>query len=170
MLAWLKLLPLKDWLYCGAIAVIIAGFLTYSAHERSIGAAKVAGQDAKLAALQTQRNAAISTLAASRLAHIGDSYDATLNAPIPDSPHVFVRNCPAAPRSSGLPSTAGHPGGTDATPDSAETAPRDIGPPIDKAGRDADALIASLQQTVQTLVKAMCAAAQTAPTCHGIVP
>jgi len=39
MLALLNLIPLKDWLYVGAIVALLTAFGCYTVHERRIGAA-----------------------------------------------------------------------------------------------------------------------------------
>lgn len=38
MPAFLAAIPLKDWIYCGAIVALLGGFALYTHHERAIGA------------------------------------------------------------------------------------------------------------------------------------
>lgn len=145
-------LPLKDWLYGGAIIVLLIAFGLYTSHERGIGEAKIKAQDAALAAAAKQHNLDVQALADKKTAGNGDTYVATTHAAIPDSPHV-VCNRPAAAHV--VPEAASNTGVPDATAHSAAATPVDIGPPIDTAGRNADALITALQNQVRILVDAM---------------
>lgn len=63
MLALLKLVPLKDWLYIGCIAVLLAGFASYTVHERHVGEAVIEKKDAALKAAAVALNTASEHLA-----------------------------------------------------------------------------------------------------------
>ena len=45
MLAFLRLVPLKDWLYAGIIAALLICFGLYTGHEREVGAARILEAD-----------------------------------------------------------------------------------------------------------------------------
>lgn len=47
MLALLKLVPLKDWLYLSLIVALLGGFASYTIHERHVGEAKIEAAEAK---------------------------------------------------------------------------------------------------------------------------
>lgn len=49
MIALLKLIPFKDWVYGGVIAALLIGFGVYTVHERHIGAENQAVKTAKVA-------------------------------------------------------------------------------------------------------------------------
>lgn len=49
MIALLKLIPFKDWVYGGIIAALLVGFGVYTAHERHIGAENQAVKTARVA-------------------------------------------------------------------------------------------------------------------------
>lgn len=160
-LALLKALPLKDYLYLGAIVVILLGVWGYTHHERAVGAAVVVAQDKKLADAALKHNQDVTDLATARTTKTGDTYVATIAQPIADSPHVSVCKRAAPTGSSAVPETAGNTGLPVAAANSAEANPVDIGPPLDRTGRDADALIVALQDEVRIMVSAM--NGQTAP-------
>lgn len=153
-LSLLKALPLKDYLYLGAIAVIVTGFAVYTSHERGIGAAKVVAQDAKLAAAQEQHIKDVNALAAARTTKTGDTYVATIAAPAPAGPRILCKR-PTAASPGVLPEAAGNTGLSVSVANGAETDKLDIGPPLRTTGRNADALIIALQDEVRTLVDAM---------------
>jgi HAMP domain-containing protein len=155
-------IPLKDYLYAGAIAVLLIAFGLFIRHERSVGAAKVVAADQKAVAAQVERNAAVQTIAnvATQLAQV--KYENTIAAPIA---HVSPVNCvrhnplgsrplPGAP--SGAVSGDSAPIIGSANPSSA---PAVSGPDLATAlvtiGRDDDAKIKALQQIVATLRKEM---------------
>lgn len=146
------MLPLKDWLYGGAIVVLLIAFGLYTSYERGIGADKVRAQDAKLDAAAVQHTLDVAALADKKTTTNGDNYVAAINAPIPDSPSVV---CKRAVAPVVMPETPNRPGLPDGAADSAKADSIDIGPPLDKIGRDADAKITALQNQIRILVDAM---------------
>ena len=62
MLAFLKLVPLKTWLYVGVLVALLVSFGMYTSHERTIGAARILAADAA-ALVKAQRLADIQTAA-----------------------------------------------------------------------------------------------------------
>lgn len=156
ILALLRALPLKDYIYFGAIIVIVLGGWGYVHSKETQAVLKDRANAAKVASVTKDRNEAITALATNGITKIGDRYVATITAPPPaDSPHVFVCKRTAPSGGSAVPEAAGHPGVPAPAADVPAAAPVDIGPPIDRTGRDADALVLALQDTVRTLVAAM---------------
>lgn len=72
MLALLKLIPIKDWLYTGIIAALLIGFWYYTVHERELGAAR------EMAALQAS-SAKLQVAAQKQVAETAANYATTLN-------------------------------------------------------------------------------------------
>lgn len=102
MLALLKLIPLKDWLYGALIVALLAGFGAYTIHERHIGEQKVEKKDAALRAAATALNTASEHLADIKEIAIGQVYEKVIALPaIPDAPGLVCHN--AAPVKSGAP-------------------------------------------------------------------
>lgn len=110
MLALLKLIPLKDWLYIGCIAVLLAGFASYTVHERHVGEAVVEKKDVALRAAAAALNKASENLADLNEINIGKVYEKYITAPpIADAPGlVCVNTAPAAEQ----PQTADNRSGT----------------------------------------------------------
>lgn len=160
-LSLLKALPLKDYLYLGAIIAIVLSGWGYVHRKETQAVERDRTNATKLAAVTTVRNEAITALAVNGIKKIGDKYVQTITAPPPaDSPHVFVCKRTAPSGSGALPEAAGHPGVPAAASDVPATAPVDIGPPIDKVGIDADARVIALEDIIRTLVASMAKAAQ----------
>lgn len=146
ILALLKLIPLKDWLWALLVVVISVGFVTYTVHERHVGAAKIEAADSRAAAAQVAHNKIVEDTALETINVTAKKYEATIASPPVDSPHVFVR-------------LASHPGSVPEATGSACSAPAaaavsaadttDIGPGLDTAGRDADAEITALQAIIK---------------------
>jgi hypothetical protein len=158
VLAFLRLIPLKDYLYGGAILVLVIGFFGYRSHVIAIGESRIQAQDKVIADAQRQHNQDVNDLAAARTAKNGDHYVEVTHRPIADSPHVVCIN--PAPRRGPVPETAGDPGIPAAAANRPAADPLDIGPSLDRTGRDADALIVALQDEVRILVAAMNGATQ----------
>lgn len=143
------LIPTKDKLYGFAIVLILVAFWAFTVHERSIGGAAVsrnqsaaATKQADIAAKKTAVGVANSTSAEVR-------YVSTINAVVPDSPHLLVLDATAAACAVSVPD--------DPTTDvpAAESSvehPRDIGPALDDIGHDADAQVIFLQSLLQSCV------------------
>lgn len=145
MLALLKLIPLKDWLYGGIIIAILSLFGWYTVHERNIGKADVHAVDAKLAAKQDAYNKLLESTELETVNVIAQKYQAAITAPIPDSPHVVC----VIPRPDILPQASAGPGSIDVAPDLSISDSVDIGPPLDTVGRDADAQVTALQDIIK---------------------
>lgn len=85
----LALIPVKDWLYVGAILALLAGFGWYTAHERNIGKAHELAAVAAEAAAQTKAAQAKADAAE----HSHDSELAALSAYRDSHPDLPVQLC-----------------------------------------------------------------------------
>lgn len=103
MLAILKLIPLKDWLYCALGAAILTGFVAYTVHERHEGAAKIVLADKKLADTVAAKDKIIRENAQLDLIDVGNHEKLAVNAPpIPNAGLVcHTSSSPAAASGSG---------------------------------------------------------------------
>lgn len=147
MLALLKLIPLKDWIYAGIIAALLGLFGWYTVHERNIGKADVVAVDNKAAAKQVAHNVVVESTALETINVIAQKYSASIASPIADSPHVIVRY---VTRPAGaVPAAAGSACSAPSTADVSATDTTDIGPGLDTAGRDADAEVIALQAIIR---------------------
>lgn len=153
MLALLKLVPLKDWLYCALLVFVLICVGLYTHHERAVGAAKLtaAAQRAVIAQkIETEKvikNANLQIQAAALAAH------AAVAAPPIDSPHVWVQKCPAnRPRT--VPADSRPQSIVHAPAADTGSHPIDVGPGLDTIGRDADAEIVYLQSYIQACQRA----------------
>ena len=158
ILLLLKRVPLKDWLYGGAIIALLLAFGWYTAHERGIGADQVKAADARASAAQIIHNREVEDRAKKIADAAVAQYIATLTRPpAADAPHVLVCKRPVATGT--VPADAGHSADSHGAADvpvsgSSDPQPVDIGPPIDKKFEDADALVKALQSYVQACVDA----------------
>jgi len=145
---WARI-PTKDKLYGAAILACLVAFGLYTRHERAVGAAQVAAAQAKAAtaqaALATARTAAGRTNATTAEVR----YVSTINAIIPDSPHLLVLDSEAA--AAAVCAASDPPAGLPAAESSVERS-RDIGPELDKIGRDSDAQVVFLQNLLKSCV------------------
>ena len=152
MSALLALVPLKDWIYAGVIAALLAGFGWYTVHERHAGEQKVEAADAKAVAAQTKANAEKESYAQSQIAKALADYKASVAAPVAGPvPQLVCRN--AARGSGNVPNNAGASGGSNdgsAVPEPSDGPPFDPAPAVIADGRDADAQIALLQKYIAT--------------------
>lgn len=157
MLALLKLIPLKDWLYGGVIVALLIGFGVFVHHERNVGATSVITADAAAVAKQVAHNTEIETHAQQTVTQISETYAKAVAAPpAADAPHLWVRNnslstCPAGTNAGTPGSTDGGPVVSAAVPSAGESAPDafDFGPPLDKSFETADAQIIGLQDYIK---------------------
>lgn len=86
MLALLKLIPFKDWVYCGVILSLLAAFGWYTVHERHEGAAIILAADKKLADAVAAKDKIIHDNAQLELIDIGKHEKIALAAaPIPNA-------------------------------------------------------------------------------------
>jgi hypothetical protein len=144
----LALIGIKDWIYAGVIAVILASGVWFVHHERVIGAQKIEAADAKLAATQSAYVAQAQKQASAAQTKIGDTYEDAIHAPVANAP--VARLC-LAPSSRTVPAAAINHTGAGSAPvsgsadPSSATAGPDIGLKLVTIGHDADALITALQ-------------------------
>lgn len=101
MLALLKLVPVKDWIYTALIAVILsvgtAAWIKHDNAERAIGAAKIEKKDAALRAAAVALNKASENLADIKELNIGAVYEKyKLLPPVADTGLVCHESAPAA--------------------------------------------------------------------------
>lgn len=88
MLAFLKLIPIKDWLYGSIIVALLGGFAWYTHHERQMGATKL-----ETAVTQVANRAEAAVVAANTAAQTAERQSAK----------VYVKTVIApAPRNIGL--------------------------------------------------------------------
>ena len=162
MPAFLSLIPIKDWLYGGAIIALLIGFLCFIRHERAIGAAAVAASDQKAVAAQVERDQAVQAVAsvATQLAQV--NYEHTIASP-PVSGVAPINCVRHDPRGNGTVSAppAGNGSGENGPVSGGGNTPGAIavsGPPapdlateLVTIGRNADAQIKALQDIVAAL-------------------
>lgn len=96
ILALLKLIPLKDWLYGALIAIILAvgttAWIKHDIHERAIGAAQVEKKDLALHNAAVALNKASENLAEIKEIQIGRTYEKIILRPVPDAPGLVCHN------------------------------------------------------------------------------
>jgi hypothetical protein len=143
------LIPTKDKLYALLIAVLVLLFWLFVRHERAVGRNAVVAVQAAAAADQAKRAAAKTAVGATNSTHAEVRYVSTINAVIPDSPHLLVLDSGTA---AAAVCAAGYPTERDDPTESSVEHPRDVGPELDKIGRDADAQVTFLQSLVQSCV------------------
>jgi hypothetical protein len=97
MIAFLKLIPLKDWLYGAAIATLLVGFGVYTHHERAVGEEKIKAADAKVVAAQVVHNEEVENVVKSKVAAAVAEYESLAPIPEPTRVPVLVCRVPAAP-------------------------------------------------------------------------
>ena len=154
MLALLKLIPLKDFVYGAIIAALIGLFIYWTVHERHIGEAKlVAAQHVEI----VKREAAVKKVegtADAQVTRIQSQLDAALLTPV--HPNVVVRMCvDTGGAVADVRHDAGAPGKSDAT-----GAPRggvgavDIAPATEAILARDEAVIGALQAYVHACQQA----------------
>lgn len=150
LLALWALVPTKDKLYGLLIVVLVSGGLWGVSHERSVGASNLAAAQAKLATVQATQAAAKNAVGVTNSTTAEVRYVSTINAVIPDSPHLLVLDSGAA---ASAVCAAGYPTERDSDPaESTGEHTRDIGPDLDKIGRDSDAQVTYLQSILKSCV------------------
>lgn len=155
MLALLKLIPFKDWVYGGLIAALLVGFGVYTHHERVIGATKEAAAVTKIAVKAEAKVTAANVAAQTTETTNAKTYDQTVAAPpVLDLGVVCQRTYPG---SNHLPQAV-----TVATSGIGEqSVEHPSGPAFDPSGaileraRQADAQVTYLQGRVHELEKQM---------------
>ena len=154
MIAFLKLIPTKDILYGALIVAILFGFGWYTHKERLVGEQQVMARDAKLAAIQAEKDRIQEAAAQAASNNIGVTYEkAVAIPPVADLGIECVRHTPGSGQ---LPKTPE--GGSGA----AGTAPVvGGGPAFDPSGpaltigRNDDALILALQNQLRAVLAEM---------------
>ena len=151
----MPVIPIKDYLYIGAIIALLVFFGFFVHHERGVGAAKVAAADSRAVAAQVQRDDALKTLTALSTSVAQGDYSHAISIPITNAP-VPVRLCHtqrsspvsvvASPDSSGVAAPAG--GSEDAGPTAELQQFADAAVQI---ARDDDAQIIALQTDLAAL-------------------
>lgn len=144
-----KLVPIKDYIYCGIIVALLVGFGLFVHHERVIGADTVKAADAKVVATQVTHNQKVEANAQVTVAQIATTYADVVSAPpAADAPHLWLRDTPSC---SAPAANASTPSSTDGSADvpavvsgTGESA-YDFGPPLDRSFEDADAQVTGLQ-------------------------
>jgi hypothetical protein len=81
ILAFLKVIPVKDWIYGAVIALLLAGFGWYTVHERHEGAAKILAADKKLVDAVAAKDQIIHDNAQLELVNVGNHEKIALAAP-----------------------------------------------------------------------------------------
>lgn len=155
-------LPIRDYLYAGAIVILLIAFMLFVHHERSVGEAKVVAADQKAVAAQVERNTAVQAIASVATQLASQTYEHTIAAPVA---HVAPIKCLrlSALRSEPVPVTVSSTDSGNATPVSRSadiaSAPAIPGPDLATAlvtiGRDSDAQIKALQAIIASLRKEM---------------
>jgi hypothetical protein len=159
MPALLKLIPLRDWCYIGAILVLLAGFGWYTHHERAVQHERDVAADAKAVHLQELHNRDVENAAQDAINEAVSRF--TFNsAPVPLEPPRLV--CHEA-GGSAVRDHAGTPAASDGAVASAGVVPEESTVPFDPApevlgdARDADKVSAQAQ-LLQDYVRACQAA------------
>lgn len=150
--ALLSSLGVKDYVYGALIALLLAGGVYYTEHERGVGEQKIETADAKVATAAKQHNADVQALAASQSAQLGEVYVQAVKLGPVSSPHVV---CNLAPASGAVSAGTSDTGSAHASTSVPAASSVDIGAPLDAVGFDADQQVKALQAEVQALVAEM---------------
>lgn len=143
ILAFLKKIPIKDYLWAALAVALFAGAL----HERHEGAEKVERKDAALRAAAIALNKASESLADIKELNVGKVYEKYIALPpVPSTGLVCVKPAPIQPQAS-----ADRPEANDKA-DELPARSFDPSGPILTLLRDDDAKVIALQDTVQILV------------------
>lgn len=149
MLALLSSIPLKDWLYGGVIAVLLAGFGWYTYHERGIGEQKIEAANAKAVAVQAKHDTDVEAAASAAQTKATEAYNEALAA-LPDTaPSIVCRAAPAAAPVPSAQSTASGSDGAAVIPEESSV-PFDPAPAILRVGQQADAQVTLLQALIRS--------------------
>lgn len=148
MLALLKLVPLKDWLYGSAISALLIGFTVYSAHERGVGVAHEKAAVTKAVAVQTAQTQKVVSNANLQIQAADAAVHAAMAVAPADSPSVVVRYSTSAGACT-VPAASSAGSGPDDSSHVPEESTVDIGPPLDTIGRDADSQVIYLQSYIR---------------------
>lgn len=158
MLAFLRLVPLKDWLYAGIIAALLIAFGAYTKHERTVGASRILAADAA-ALVKATATAKAETdrlqKKADEAEHAHDQEIADLRLYRATHPvhvgvcHATGNNQPGVPSTAGSDPSHASPGASsgDVLPVPAgDSGEQDIGPLLDVLAGKADAVSSQLRE------------------------
>lgn len=145
---WARI-PTKDKLYAFGLILCSLVFCWILHHERSVGAANLALVQKKAADAQAKRAATKTAIGTTNSTSAEVRYVSTIKAVISDSPHLLVLDSGAA--AAAVCAAGDSPAGVPAAESSVEHS-RDIGPELDKIGRDSDAQVIFLQSLLKSCV------------------
>ena len=95
MLALLKLVPLKDWIYGAIIVALLAAFGVYTVHERHIGEQKIEAADARAAKAQAVKVQTTEHTAQESVNASVKTYQAAVAAPSLPAPRILCHGVQA---------------------------------------------------------------------------
>ena len=151
MLALLKLIPFKDWVYGSIIVALLAGFGWYTHHERQVGATKLQAAVTQVADRAEAAVVAANTVAKTAETQNAKVYTQVVVTPVPRPLGIVCHR--TGPGSNPVPqahAVAGAAVGKPAADRGAEASYDPSGPAL-AVGRQADAEIAYLQARVKEL-------------------
>jgi hypothetical protein len=158
MPALLALVPVKDWVYVGIIAGLLATFGWYTFHERAVGEKKIEAADAKVAAAQVVHDQEVQDVVKSKLADALKDYELAPVVPVAAAiPKLMCYASDSGAVPGGTSSVTAGDGTGAAVPAAAAAADEgfDPAPALSADGLDADkeilrlkAKVTLLQQTV----------------------
>lgn len=146
------MLPIKEWLYIGAIIAILSAFSWYTYHERSVQHQKDIAADARVVAAQQIHDKEVidkaSTLAKDKIDELQNQIN---SKPASDAPslRVCIPKSPSPPRVPTVPSGQK----SDAVPGESTVVPeQDLGHELDKRFADDDARLKAAQIVLQACI------------------
>ena len=138
---------IRDYLYAALLILLVSGFTWYTIHERDVGQEKVVAADARAVAAAKKLSDSETALTQARLDLAGKSYEKVVTSTVVGSPHVVCIS-PSRPE---LPPVGGDRPEPAAAAVGAGANTFDPGPQLDTIGRNADAQISGLIDTVKEL-------------------
>jgi hypothetical protein len=147
MLALLKLIPLKDYVYGAIIAGLLISFGAYTLHERHVGEQKIETAVADAVATQQAKNKAVESTALGEVNVAVQKYIVAVAAPSVAAPHI-VCHASSGGAVSGATGSSGAGDGSSAVP-AESTVPFDPAPGILANDKQADAQVTLLQSYVR---------------------
>jgi len=145
---WARI-PTKDKLYALLVVAILVAFGALVHHERSVGAANLSAVQAKLATAQAAIAAKKTAQGVTNSTSAEVRYVSTINTVIPDSPHLLLLDSGTAACAVSVSDSS-----QDGIPAAESTVEhsRDVGPELDKIGRDSDAQVTYLQDVLRSCI------------------
>jgi hypothetical protein len=160
--------PIRDYIYAGAIVLLLIGFVVFVHHERAVGEAKQIALQQKSDAIATQRDTALVTAAALANNISEGVYEKVIAAPAVRQP-APIRLC-SSPAIASVPSTASaDQSGNDSADsgrasESVEQKLSDYATAVVKIADDSDAQVTALQAELATIRAEMENAHASSPT------